>query len=109
MDFSDFIFYLKMFKINKKSAKSARVPRGCDVAHKATWQSHADPRNAYLDLKGIQPLNPSGFINPTTFYNFSRVGLIHTLLTLQVTWRNEERWIGGASEDPRVDRVDADH
>ena len=21
-----------------------RVPRGCDVAHKATWQSHAGPR-----------------------------------------------------------------
>ena len=39
MDFSDFIFYLKTFKINKKIAKSARVPRGCDVACKATWQS----------------------------------------------------------------------
>ena len=34
--------------MNKKSAKSARVPRGCDVARKATWQSHADPRSAYV-------------------------------------------------------------
>ena len=48
MDFLDFIFYLKTFKINKKIAKSARVPRGCDVAHKATWQSHADPHSAYV-------------------------------------------------------------
>ena len=24
-----------------------RVPRGCDVARKATWQSHAGPRGAY--------------------------------------------------------------
>ena len=47
-DFYDFIFYLKTFKINKKNAKSARVPRGCDVACKATWQSHADPRSAYV-------------------------------------------------------------
>ena len=43
--FSDFIFYLKMFKNKLKIAKSARVPRGCDVARKATWQSHADPRS----------------------------------------------------------------
>ena len=46
--FYDFIFYLKTFRINKKSAKSARVPRGCDVARKATWQSHVDPRSAYV-------------------------------------------------------------
>ena len=44
-DFSDFIFYLKMSTINKKIAKSARVPRGCDVACKVTWQS---PRRAYV-------------------------------------------------------------
>ena len=50
-----------------------------------------------VDRKGIQPLNPSGVINPTGFHNFSRVGLMHTLLTLQVTWLDEERWsaIGG--------------
>ena len=51
-DFSDFIFYLKTFKINKKNYKKdliiARVPRGCNVARKATWQSHADPRSAYV-------------------------------------------------------------
>ena len=46
-----------------------------------------------VDRKGIQPLNPSGVINPTGFNNFNRVGLIHTLLTLQVTWLDEERWI----------------
>ena len=37
-----------MFKNNKKNKKRglifARDPRGCDVARKATWQSHADPR-----------------------------------------------------------------
>ena len=30
--------------------KSAQVPRECDVACKATWQSHADPRSAYVAL-----------------------------------------------------------
>ena len=28
---------------------------------------------------------------------------------MQATWLTEDRWIGDASEDPRVDRVDADH
>ena len=27
-----------------------RVPRGCDVALRATWQRHADPRGAYAAL-----------------------------------------------------------
>ena len=26
-------------------------PRGCDVAHKATWQSHTDPRER---LRGVE-------------------------------------------------------
>ena len=30
-------------------------------------------------------------------------------LIMQATWLTEDRWISGASEDPRVDRVDADH
>ena len=30
--------------------KSARVPCGCELARKATWQSHADPRSAYVAL-----------------------------------------------------------
>ena len=30
----------------KKNVKSERGPRGCDMARKATWQSHADPRSA---------------------------------------------------------------
>ena len=50
--FMNFIFYLKTFKINKKIAKKrlhfARDPCGCDVACKAMWQRHADPRNAYV-------------------------------------------------------------
>ena len=45
-NFSDLNFYLKTLKINIKKVKSARGPRGCDVARKATWQSHADPRSA---------------------------------------------------------------
>ena len=28
--------------------KRARVPRGCDVARKATWQTDTDPRSAYV-------------------------------------------------------------
>ena len=51
-DFSNYIFYLKtVFKLNKKikiRKKGARDPRGCDVARKATWQRHADPRSAYV-------------------------------------------------------------
>ena len=44
-----FNFYLKTLKINiKKLKKGARDPRGCDVARKATWQRHADPRSAYV-------------------------------------------------------------
>ena len=38
--------------MNKKKSKKghiiARVPHGCDVARKATWQSHAGPRSAYV-------------------------------------------------------------
>ena len=47
-DFSKFIFDLNLLKTIKKRLKGgfifARDPRGCDVARKATWQSHADPR-----------------------------------------------------------------
>ena len=48
--FNDFIFYLNRSKINKnkKNTFCARDPRGCDVARKATWQRHADPRSAYV-------------------------------------------------------------
>ena len=50
--FNDFIFYLNRFKINKNKKNiyyfCARDPRGCDVARKATWQRHADPRSAYV-------------------------------------------------------------
>ena len=46
-----FLFYFRflIIKINKKIKKGgARGPRGCDVARKATWQRHADPRSAYM-------------------------------------------------------------
>ena len=58
-DFSDFIFDLKELKTIKKGQKGiffARVPRGCDVEGKATWQSHAGPRGAifvYLYLYSL--------------------------------------------------------
>ena len=49
--FSDFIFNFKPF-LNKQKIKIglilARAPHGCDVARKATWQRHANPRNAYV-------------------------------------------------------------
>ena len=31
----------------KKGGIFARVPRGCEVARKATWQRHTGPRGAY--------------------------------------------------------------
>ena len=47
-DFPEFIFEFKSFKKIKKRIKRglvfARDPCECDVARKATWQSHADPR-----------------------------------------------------------------
>ena len=50
--FLDFIYDLNSFKINTKIIKKiwilARAPRGCDVARKARWQRHADPRIAYV-------------------------------------------------------------
>ena len=48
IEFSEFIFDLNILKTIKKLLKRGlifvRVPRGCDVARKATWQSHAGPR-----------------------------------------------------------------
>ena len=35
-------------KITKRGLYFARDPHGCDVARKATWQRHADPRSAYV-------------------------------------------------------------
>ena len=50
--FNDFIFYLNRFKkiyiYIYIYIFCARDPRGCDVARKATWQRHADPRSAYV-------------------------------------------------------------
>ena len=50
--FPDFYEFYFRFKLIKKIAKTclfiARVPRGCDVALRATWQRHADPRSAYV-------------------------------------------------------------
>ena len=90
-------------------------PRGCDVARKATWQSHADPCSAptwryiyiiiyiYINVlcpslygKGHTRIGSSGVINPTIPSLFFSVGLTHTLFTLQVTWTRAERRIEGA-------------
>ena len=52
-----------------------------------------------VDRKGIQPIKPSGLINPTGFTNIFRVGLSPTQLYLfQATWLTEERRSGGAQE-----------
>ena len=52
MSFSDFIFDFKTSFYIKKTKKIvlifARALRGCDVACKAKWQHHADPRSAYV-------------------------------------------------------------
>ena len=74
----------------------ARVPRGCDVALRATWQRQAGPRGAYAAYiyiyifyifyivrvfslpyieRVFKPSNLSGLINPTGFTNLFRVGL----------------------------------
>ena len=59
--FRDFSVFFRIFKTvslilfsifnnknKKKLKKGARDPRGCDVARKATWQRHADPRSTYV-------------------------------------------------------------
>ena len=100
-DFSDLNFYVKTIKNNKNNKKKGpRGPRGCDVARKATWQRHADPRSpsrgAYIYIiyiltysingslsspiwGGSYPSRSSGLINPTISFLFLRVGLIPTL------------------------------
>ena len=54
-DFFEFIFDLNLLKTIKKVIKRgftfARVPRGCNVERKATWQSHAGPRERLRDTE----------------------------------------------------------
>ena len=54
-NFPNLFLIFKEFKTIKKRAKRglifARVPRGCDVARKATWQSHAGPRESLCDAE----------------------------------------------------------
>ena len=54
-NFSEFIFDLNLFKTIKRRLKRgllfARDPCRCDVACKATWQSHADPRKRLRGTK----------------------------------------------------------
>ena len=70
-------------KIIKKCLNFARAPRGCDVARKATWQRHADPRSAYMahdiyfiyiivNVKGLQP-----FVYGKGYYPYELSGLIN--------------------------------
>ena len=85
------------------------------MARKATWQRHADPRNAprgaiyhilhyvyiYINRSlsspykgGSYPYKRSGIIYPTVSLIKVRVGLFFfNVLTFQVTWREEERRI----------------
>ena len=45
--FLNFFSICKVLKTIKKGKRGYFItwdPRGCDVARKATWQSHADPR-----------------------------------------------------------------
>ena len=45
LNFFEYIFDFKSIKkIKKRGLLIVGDPRGCDVPHKATWQSHADPR-----------------------------------------------------------------
>ena len=47
LDFLNLFSIFKVLKIIKKRQKGVifvRDPSGCDVVRKATWQSHADPR-----------------------------------------------------------------
>ena len=79
----------------KKGDISARDPRGCDVARKATWQRHAGPRGDvtriiftyigdiiyivfHLSEEIIKSPKPSHVINISLLFNFSRVGLSST-------------------------------
>ena len=93
-------------------AKSARVPRGCDVARKATWQSHADPRSAptwryiyiiilsyiievfVLPYMGrVIPVVTVGSYKPDGFEITLRVGLIHKFF-LNFRRRGTHRSVG---------------
>ena len=100
-----FLFYFRFLIIKKKIKKrGARGPRGCDVARKATWQRHVDPRSAptwreyilyyiiLIYIKGVFvlpymgrviPLETVGLFKPDGFSNIFRVGLTHTLFILR--------------------------
>ena len=116
-DFSDFIFYLKAFKINKKLQKAFNNRTGPTWVRRGTQGHVEEPRGpaqclrgalyilySYItysimgfhpsvDRKSIQPIRSLGLINPTISFLLFRVGLIHTAFTMQVTWRDEEQRI----------------
>ena len=54
-NFLDFFWiYFRFLSIKnnfKKAKKGVYFRRGCDVARKATWQSHADPRERLRGAK----------------------------------------------------------
>ena len=107
-------------------------PLGCDVARKATWQSHADPREClrgadvtrvhiyilyiYIILRVIvhisipyselaNPLFSSHLINTSLSLNFHRVELCSTFV-FKCRWRGLTRGIGSrARRMMRVGRV----
>ena len=66
--------------------------------------------SAFPRWEGLLTLKIVGYYKPDDFLFYLPCGTNpHAILTFQVTWHNEERRIGGASKDPRVDRVDTDH
>ena len=109
-----FLFYFRflVIKLNKNIKKGARGPRGCDVARKATWQRHVDPRSAptwreyilyyiiLIYIKGVFvlpymgraiPLETVGLFKPDSFSNIFPCGTNPHLLTFQVTWHDRDR------------------
>ena len=100
----------------------ARVPRGCDVALRATWQRHAGPRGAYAALyiffiiiiitiysikffslpyigRGFRTLLIVGSYKPDDLlYSFPCGTNPHESYLMQVTWRKERRRIGRGAE-----------
>ena len=65
MDFFDFIFRFKTFKIKKmqKVFNFRAGPRGCDVALRATWQRYAGPRGVYIYLSMLYSIHIMGIVS----------------------------------------------
>ena len=108
-------------KINKKIKKWARGPRGCDVARKATWQRHVDPRSAptwheyilysiiLIYINGSYPYKTVGLFKPDGFIIIFRVGLKIFLTYLAGDVARRRASDRRRALISRVDRVSPDH